>query len=65
MKCIRMNIIKRGMLETVVDVAYLMDEGATQDGPIIAIGTMGSELPDLLIFIFKRNQNLRFLYKIS
>lgn len=27
------------MLETVVDVAYLMDEGATQDGPIIAIGT--------------------------
>ena len=53
------------MLETVVDVAYLMDEGATQDGPIIAIGTMGSELPDLLIFVFKRNQNLRFLYKIS
>ena len=40
-KLIRINIIKRGMLETVADVAYLMNEGATQDGPIIAIGTMG------------------------
>lgn len=52
-KLIRINIIKRGMLETVADVAYLMNEGATQDGPIIAIGTMGSELPDL-IFVFKK-----------
>lgn len=42
------------MLETVADVVYLMNEGATQDGPIIAIGTMGSELPDLLIFVFKK-----------
>lgn len=53
-KLIRINIIKRGMLETVADVVYLMNEGATQDGPIIAIGTMGSELPDLLIFVFKK-----------
>lgn len=53
------------MLETVADAAYLMDEGATWDWPIIAVGTMGSELPDLLIFVFKKNQKLSFLYKIS
>lgn len=53
------------MLETVADAAYLTDEGATQDWPIIAVGTMGSELPDLLIFVFKRNQKLIFLYEIS
>ena len=38
------------MMETVADAAYLTDEGATQDWPIIAVGIMGSELPDLIFF---------------
>lgn len=54
-KLIRINIIKeRNAGDCGWDVVYLMNEGATQDGPIIAIGTMGSELPDLLIFVFKK-----------
>lgn len=51
------------MLETVADAAYLMDEGATWDWPIIAVGTMGSELPDLLILFLKKTRNLAFYIK--
>ena len=53
------------MLEIVVDMAYLTDEAPTQVWPINSMGTMNPELPDLLIFVFKQNQELRFLYKIS
>lgn len=53
------------MLEIVVDMAYLTDEAPTQVRPINSTRTMDPELPDLLIFVFKQNQELRFLYKIS